>query len=71
MVVMRCDAEISTAGGVKCAIHQVDISNKEQIEQSIAEAAQQHERLHSVVVSAGSDIKQPFLAEVTDEHGMR
>lgn len=53
--------------GVKCTIHQVDISNKQQIEQSIAEAAEQHGRLHSVVVSAGSDIKQPFLAEVTDE----
>ena len=53
--------------GVKCTIHQVDISNKEQITQSIEQAASAHGRLHSVVVSAGSDIKQPFLAEVTDE----
>ena len=53
--------------GVKCTIHQVDIASKKQIESSIASAAQEHSRLHSVVVAAGSDIKQPFLADVTDE----
>lgn len=53
--------------GVKCTIHQVDIANKEQITAAISDAAAAHVRLHSVVVSAGSDIKQPYLAEVTDE----
>ena len=53
--------------GVKCTIHQVDISDKEQITASIQGAIEAHGRLHSVVVAAGSDIKQPFLAEVTDE----
>lgn len=53
--------------GVKCTIHQVDIANKEEIQQAIADATQTHERIHSVVVAAGSDIKQPFLADVTDE----
>lgn len=52
--------------GVKCTIHQVDIADKNQIESSIAGAIQTHGRVHSVVVAAGSDIKQPFLADVTD-----
>lgn len=53
--------------GVRCSIHQVDIGNKAQVESAIAGAAEAHNRIHSVVVSAGSDIKQPFLSEVTDE----
>ncbi len=53
--------------GVKCTIHQVDIANKNQIKSAIEEAIEAHSRLHSVVVAAGSDIKQPFLADVTDE----
>lgn len=53
--------------GVKCTIHQVDIGFKDQILSAINEAVEQNGRLHSVVVSAGSDIKQPFLAEVTEE----
>ncbi|MBA54950.1 MAG: oxidoreductase [Pseudomonadales bacterium] len=53
--------------GVKCTIHQVDIASKEQIQSAIQDATDRHGRLHSVVVAAGSDIKQPFLAEVTDE----
>lgn len=53
--------------GVKCTIHKVDIAIKDQITAAIADAAESHGRLHSVVVAAGSDIKQPFLAEVTDE----
>ena len=59
-------AEIAELG-VKCTIHQVNISNKEQIITAISGAAEAHSRLHSVVVAAGSDIKQPFLADVTDE----
>jgi 3-oxoacyl-[acyl-carrier protein] reductase len=59
-------AEIAELG-VKCTVHQVDISNKAQIIAAIADAAENHGRLHSVVVAAGSDIKQPFLADVTDE----
>lgn len=53
--------------GVQCSIHQVDIANKDQITASIESAVLAHARLHSVVVAAGSDIKQPFLADVTDE----
>jgi len=52
--------------GVSCTIHQVDIGVKEQINSAIAGAISSHERLHSVVVAAGSDIKQPLLADVTD-----
>ena len=53
--------------GVQCTIHQVDIAVKEQIMESIHSAAKAHGRIHSVVVAAGSDIKQPFLADVTDK----
>ncbi len=53
--------------GVKCTIHQVDIASKQQIQQAVSDAAERHGRLHSVVVAAGSDIKQPLLADVTDE----
>ena len=53
--------------GVRCSIHQVDISKRHEIEQAIAGAIEVHGRIHSVVVAAGSDIKQPLLAEVTSE----
>lgn len=53
--------------GVRCSLHQVDIANGAQISAAIEEAVASHGRLHSVVVAAGSDIKQPFLADVTDE----
>ncbi|HAU14560.1 MAG: oxidoreductase [Pseudomonadales bacterium] len=64
----RAEAAAATIAelGVACTIHQVDIADKAQIVQAITEAAQRHKRLHSVVVAAGSDIKQPFLADVTD-----
>ncbi len=52
--------------GVKCTIHQVDIAKRDQIDTALAGAIAAHGRLHSVVVAAGSDIKQPFLADVTD-----
>ena len=53
--------------GVRCTIHQVDIADKDQIVSAIEGAIAAHGRLHSVVVAAGSDIKQPFLADVTDD----
>lgn len=53
--------------GVKCTIHQVDIAKRDQIDAALKGAIAAHGRLHSVVVAAGSDIKQPFLADVTDE----
>lgn len=59
-------AQIETLG-VKCTVHQVDIAKRDDITASINGAIEAHGRLHSVVVAAGSDIKQPFLADVTDE----
>ncbi|MCG8669140.1 MAG: SDR family oxidoreductase [Pseudomonadales bacterium] len=53
--------------GVRCTTYQVDIAKKDQIVAAIEGAVSDHGRIHSVVVAAGSDIKQPFLAEVTDE----
>jgi 3-oxoacyl-[acyl-carrier protein] reductase len=60
-------AEEIAALGVRCTVHQVDIANRTQIDAAIKGAIEAHGRLHSVVVAAGSDIKQPFLADVTDE----
>lgn len=53
--------------GVKCSVHQVDIAKRDEINHAIAGAIEAHSRLHSIVVAAGSDIKQPLLADVTDE----
>lgn len=53
--------------GVKCTVHQVDIARRNEIGAAILGAIEAHGRLHSVVVAAGSDIKQPLLADVTDE----
>lgn len=63
---VACAATIAELG-VKCTIHQVDIADRAQIEHAITSAIADHGRLHSVVVAAGSDIKQPLLADVTDE----
>lgn len=60
-------AEEIASLGVRCTIHQVDIAQRSQIDSAIQGAIEAHGRLHSVVVAAGSDIKQPFLADVTDE----
>ncbi|PIE41662.1 MAG: oxidoreductase [Gammaproteobacteria bacterium] len=53
--------------GVRCSIYPVDIANTHDIKAAVDQAASYHGRIHSVVVAAGSDIKQPFLAEVTDQ----
>lgn len=53
--------------GVRCTTYQVDIAKKDEIKAAIEGSVSDHGRIHSVVVAAGSDIKQPFLAEVTDE----
>lgn len=59
-------AEEIASFGVRCTIHQVDIAQRAQIDSALQGAIEAHGRLHSVVVAAGSDIKQPFLADVTD-----
>lgn len=59
-------AEEIASLGVRCTIHQVDIAQRAQIDSALASAIEAHGRLHSVVVAAGSDIKQPYLADVTD-----
>lgn len=59
-------AEEIASLGVRCTIHQVDIAQRAQIDSALQSAIEAHGRLHSVVVAAGSDIKQPFLADVTD-----
>ena len=61
-----CAKEIEKLG-VKCTVHQVDISKKSEILSAVAGAIEAHGSLHSTVVAAGSDIKQPFLADVTEE----
>lgn len=53
--------------GVKCSVHQLDIARRDEVDAAIAAAIAAHARLHSVVVAAGSNIGQPYLAAVTDE----
>lgn len=51
----------------KCSLHQVDLSKPETVTAAFDQAVEAHGRVHSVVVSAGSDIAQPLLAETTEE----
>lgn len=52
--------------GVKTSLHAVNIADKAQIAQSFADAVAAHGRVHTVMVTAGSDIEQPLLSEVTE-----
>ncbi|MGB0920429.1 MAG: SDR family NAD(P)-dependent oxidoreductase [Alphaproteobacteria bacterium] len=55
------------AHGRKGSVHQVDIADKESIRRCFANAVETHGRIHTVMCTAGSDIEQPLLADVTDE----
>ena len=50
----------------QCSVHQADLSVPKSIEDAFKQAVERHGRIHTVVVSAGSDIAQPFFAETTD-----
>lgn len=53
--------------GKKCSIHQVSLSEPETVTAAFDQAAAIHGRVHTVVVAAGSDISQPFLADTTEQ----
>lgn len=60
-------ADDVAALGVKASIHAGDIGTPADIEKIFAEAIKAHGRIHTVVITAGSDIAQPLLNEVTED----
>ncbi len=59
-------AEIE-ALGQKADSRQLTIGDGAGVEVVIKDIAGAHGRIHSIVVAAGSDIKQPYIAEITRE----
>ncbi len=62
----RLAAELEASGRtVSC--HRADLGDAASITASFDEAVEAHDRIHSVIVAAGSDIQQPLLADVTED----
>ncbi|MFC6981140.1 SDR family NAD(P)-dependent oxidoreductase [Microbulbifer taiwanensis] len=59
-------AEIEALGR-RCSVHQADLSRAESVTEAFDAAVAAHGRVHTVVVAAGSDISQPYLAETSEE----
>ncbi len=53
--------------GRKATAHQADLSEADSVMRTFDEAVNAHGRVHTVVVAAGSDIQQPFLADTSEE----
>jgi len=59
-------ADIATHG-VKTSIHKVDVTDPDQVARTVADAVQEHGRIHTVVFAAGPVVEQVTLAETTPE----
>jgi NAD(P)-dependent dehydrogenase (short-subunit alcohol dehydrogenase family) len=55
------------ATGRKASVHQLTIGDGELVDSVVAAAAQQHGRLHTIVVGAGTLATQVLIAEMTRE----
>ncbi|MCP5091837.1 MAG: SDR family oxidoreductase [Gammaproteobacteria bacterium] len=55
------------AKGRKATSHQADLAEADSVMRAFDEAVEAHGRVHTVVVAAGSNIGQPFLADTTEE----
>lgn len=53
--------------GVKTSTHEVDVTDPDAVERAVADAAQAHGRIHTVVFAAGPVVEQVTLAETTPE----
>jgi 3-oxoacyl-[acyl-carrier protein] reductase len=53
--------------GRKVTVHQLTIGDASKVDAVVNEAAQQHGRLHTIVVGAGTLAKQVFVSELTRE----
>ncbi|MDP5209253.1 SDR family NAD(P)-dependent oxidoreductase [Microbulbifer sp. 2205BS26-8] len=53
--------------GRQCSIHRADVSDAASIKSAFDSAVKTHNRVHTVVVAAGSDIAQPFFSDITDQ----
>ena len=60
-------AEAIRATGAKASIHQLDVRDRAAVEATVAAAAAEHGRIHSMVWGAGPLVGQTPLAEWTDE----
>ena len=60
-------AEEIRAKGRKASIHQVSLTDADGVARFLHEVAEAHGRIHTVVCAAGSNIKQPFISQVSVE----
>jgi NAD(P)-dependent dehydrogenase (short-subunit alcohol dehydrogenase family) len=59
-------SEISALGR-HATVHRADLAEAESVIRAFDEVVEEHGRVHTVVVAAGSNIGQPFLADTTEE----
>jgi NAD(P)-dependent dehydrogenase (short-subunit alcohol dehydrogenase family) len=64
-------AEQIRALGRKASIHQLTIGEGQQVERVLDEAASEHERIHTIVIGAGTLAEQVFISEMTREQWQR
>ena len=60
-------AEKVQEAGVKASLHQLTFSDHAQVSAAVEAAAQEHGRLHTIVVVAGSLAEQVFISQMTRE----
>jgi 3-oxoacyl-[acyl-carrier protein] reductase len=53
--------------GARSSVHQLTIGDAARVEAVVEEAAREHQRLHTIVVGAGTLAKQVLLSEMTRE----
>jgi 3-oxoacyl-[acyl-carrier protein] reductase len=53
--------------GRKATIHQLTLGDAAQVDAAVAEAAEAHKRLHTVVVAAGTLAQQVLISEMTSQ----
>lgn len=61
-------AETIRSFGVAASIHQVDVRDAAQVKAVVDEAAQIHQRIHSMVWGAGPLVPQLYISELTQAH---
>lgn len=60
-------AETARSVGVNASIHQVDVTNAEQVKAVLADAVAQHGAVHTIIWAAGPLVNQLRIAEMTQQ----
>ncbi len=60
-------AEEIRALGVNASTHETDVTDAEKVRATVAEVAETHGRIHTIVHGAGPLVEQVFLADLTPE----